>query len=117
MNIIKTLILSLLFSTPCFAFTKAGDEFKAIESLLQRTESQRATQMRLQELMQQLQDEQVAFIQGSGDKAQAAKMVELGDQILHLIEQNNYNDLFPLAYLEELRLFSKMAQKKGPAKP
>lgn len=117
MKLINILALSLSLSLPCFGFTKAGDEFLAMESLIERTETQRETQLKLLQLMQDLKKEQIAFVEGRGDKIQAAKLVHLGDQILNLIEANNYTDLFPLSYLEDLRLFSQMAQKKGPAKP
>jgi hypothetical protein len=105
--------LSLL----CLSFTKEGDEMAVINELVGRTERQLSSQKQLKELMAALNNQEKNFLQGNESKIHVSLMTDTALQILKLIEENHYADLFPSPYMEELRLFSKIAQKKTPSKP
>ena len=110
------LIIFSCLSCLCFSFTKEGDEMAVINELVQRTERQLTTQKQLKELMSALNNQEKIFLQGNESKAHVSLMTETALQILRIIEENHYSDLFPSPYMEELRLFSKIAQKRTPAK-
>ncbi len=107
----------LLLSLLCFSFTKEGDEISVVSELVERTERQLLSQKQLKDLMSQLNKQERDFLQGNESKAHVSLMTDTALQILKLIEENHYADLFPSPYIEELRLFSKIAQKKTPTKP
>ena len=109
--------LLVLLSLLCFSFTKEGDEITVINDLLERTERQYSAQKQLKELMTALNNQEKNFLQGDESKTHVSLMTETALHILKLIEENHYSDLFPSPYMEELRLFSKIAQKKAPSKP
>ncbi len=109
--------LLIILSLICFSFTKEGDEIATINELLARTDRQLASQQKLKELMINLNDQEKTFLKGDESKAHVSLMTETALQILKIIEENHYGDLFPSPYMEELRLFSKIAQKKTPTKP
>lgn len=108
--------LLILLSLFCFSFTKEGDEIAVINELLERTERQLSSQKNLKELMTALNNQEKTFLEGNESKIHVSLMTETALQILKVIEENHYSDLFPSPYMEELRLFSKIAQKKTPSK-
>lgn len=113
MHVYILIILSLM----CFSFTKEGDEIATINELIARTERQLLSQQKLKDLIVNLNDQEKTFLKGNESKAHVSLMTETALQILKVIEDNHYSDLFPSPYMEELRLFSKIAQKKTPTKP
>ncbi|MFS8564473.1 MAG: hypothetical protein LVR00_09315 [Rhabdochlamydiaceae bacterium] len=109
--------LLIILSCFCFSFTKEGDEIAVITELLERTDRQLSFQKQLKELMVALNDQEKTFLAGNESKTHVSLMTETALQILKLIEDNHYADLFPSPYMEELRLFAKIANKKSPTKP
>ena len=107
----------LLLSLLCFSFTKEGDEIAVVSELVERTERQLLLQKQLKNLMSDLNNQERVFLEGNESKIHVSLMTDTALQILKLIEENHYADLFPSPYMEELRLFAKIAQKKTPSKP
>jgi hypothetical protein len=106
------ILLSCLF----FSFAKEGDEIAAIDRCIAQTEQQLTKQRELKSLLVAYREKQEAFMK-SQTKESAAEMVVLAAQILKMVEENNYQALFPTVYLEELRVFEMIAHKKAPARP
>lgn len=106
----------IILSCLCFSFTKEGDEIAVINELLERTDRQLSLQKKLKELMVTLNSQEKTFLEGNESKAHVSLMTDTALQILKLIEDNHYADLFPSPYMEELRLFAKIANKKAPTK-
>lgn len=102
-----------MIATLLFCFTPDS----AIDDMISRSERQLAVQNEIKALMQDLQREQNKFTEGEQTKTQAAQMVALADQILKKIEENHYEALFPSSYIDELRFFSSIANKKSPTPP
>lgn len=102
--------LGLIFLTSLHA----KEEISIIQDLIARSERQLTIQKFLKELIVDLEQQEELFIHGKCTKQQVNYMVETAHQILILIEENHYTQFFPAIYLEELRLFSKIAQKNNP---
>ena len=106
----------LLFPCLCFSFAKEGDEIEAIDRSITITEKNLASQKELKALMVKYREKQAIFAKNQ-TKENGAEMVILASKILAIIETNNYQALFPTIYLEELRVFAAIANKKAPARP
>lgn len=102
----------------CFSFFStalcAKEEVLVVQELIARSERQLATQKLLKELIVSLDKQEELFIHEKYTQQQVLFMVETASKILTLIEENHYIQLFPEVYLEELRLFAKIAHKKTP---
>lgn len=92
-------------------------DIAAVEHLIQITTLQLEKQKELKALMLEFREQQDQFFQGDQSKAHASKMVITAHKILEMIKQSRIHHLFSSDYLEELALFSSIANKSAPARP
>ncbi len=112
-TLISTISLSLL------SFSREGEELKILDDLIATSERQIALQKELRDLIIQFHTQQDLFYQGSDNdqkaKELASKMVSTAATILKASEENHYLHLFPLFFVEELKLFANISKKKSPS--
>lgn len=117
-------IMSLLFASIGFSSVPdehtlakpLQDELSILESLLIRTLKQLDNQKKLKDLMIQFKIQKKVFAQGNETKQHAFEMVKTASQILDLLSDEQLKHLFPSEYLEELALFSSIANKSRPGR-
>lgn len=106
-----------IFSFSLLSFSKQGDELESIDRLMDVTERQLKTQKELKELVVLFQGQQDAFFNGNQTKEHASQMVSTASHILNIIETHKYQNLFSLLFMQELEMFSSIANKNSPARP
>lgn len=94
----------------------AQDELSILEGVLARTLKQLDNQKKLKDLMIQFKIQKKAFAQGNETKQHAFEMVKTASQILDILSDEQLKHLFPSDYLEELALFSSIANKSRPGR-
>lgn len=115
-------VLSLLFSNNCFTSIpdeitlSKEDELVIIDGLINRTHKQLEMQKSLKDLMIQYKVQKEIFTQGNHSKPHAFEMVKTARKILDTLDVEKMKHLFPSDYLEELALFSSIANKNRPAR-
>ncbi len=116
---------ALLFSNICFtsvpqeqtlANPAAADELTILEGLIKRTQKQLESQTKLKELMIQFKVQKKMFTQGNQSKQHAFEMVKTASKILDILADEQLKHLFSTDYLEELALFSSIANKAKPGR-
>lgn len=114
-----------LFSNICFtsvpqeyalANPAMADELTILEDLIKRTQKQLASQTKLKDLMIQFKVQKKLFTQGNQSKAHATEMVKTASKILDILSDEQLKHLFSSDYLEELALFSSIANKAKPGR-
>lgn len=110
-------ILFVIAAASLMSFAKGGDEIETISQLVQTTERQLSAQKQLQELISVFKQQQEIFFQGNQSKDHSTKMVHTAVEILKIVKENNYENLFSPVFMHELQLFSAIATKKTPGKP
>ncbi|HSX12754.1 MAG TPA: hypothetical protein VLF61_04610 [Rhabdochlamydiaceae bacterium] len=122
----RSLCFFLLISNICFAAVPQeqalanpamADELTILDGLISRTQKQLATQMQLKDLMIQFKVQKQLFTKGNQSKKHAFDMVKTASKILDILSNEQLKHLFSTDYLEELALFSSIANKATPAKP
>ncbi len=112
----RLFFLSLLCLS-LMGFTKNGDEAETIDRLMQTTERQLTAQKQLKELILEFKAQQEIFFQGNQTKEHSTKMVRSAVEILKIVKEQSYENLFSPVFMHELHLFSTIAAKKTPGKP
>jgi hypothetical protein len=107
-------LLFLCFGTSVFA---QQDEIVAVNHLIEATQKRVVAQQVLREKMLLFYDQKERFIQGDESKLHASQMVRTAHQILSAIREQRLQYLFSSQYLEELALFSSIAEKNKPTRP
>ncbi len=116
---------SLLFSNFCLASVPqehalsnpaAADELTILDGLIKRTQKQLETQSKLKDLMIQFKVQKKVFIQGNQSKQHSFDMVKTASKILDILSDEQLRHLFSTEYLEELALFSSIANKSKPGR-
>lgn len=92
------------------------DELAVLDSLIVRTTKQLDKQQALKDLMIQFKVQKEIFTQGNHSKQHAGEMVKTAKKILEILTDENMKHLFSSVYLEELALFSSIANKNRPAR-
>jgi uncharacterized protein YdaL len=114
----KIAFFSIFFLAPLMGLSKEGEELKILDKLIATSERQLALQKELKLLVADFQHQQDLFYQGQEGGQQtkelASKMVNTAQTILKIGEENHYLHLFPLFFVEELKLFSGIAKKNTP---
>lgn len=93
------------------------DEIVLIEDLLRSTEKQLEIQKKLKILMIEFKKQKDLFIKGLQSKKHASLMVVTASKIMDLISSGHLQHLFSSEYLEELALFTSIANKHRPSSP
>ena len=114
----KIFVISII-SLSLLGFSREGEELKILDDVIATSERQLALQKQLRALIVEFHEQQDLFYQGSNDdkktKDLASTMVSTAQQILKSSEENHYLHLFPLFFVEELKLFAQMGKKKTPS--
>lgn len=114
----KIALISIFSFISLLGLSKEGEELKILDELIAISERQLALQKELKLLVADFQRQQDLFYQGQEGGQQtkelASKMVNTAQAILKIAEENHYLHLFPLFFVEELRLFSGIAKKNTP---
>jgi len=109
----RIILLSIIF----FSFVQEGDEIASMDSLINSTEHQLASQKELRNLMEKYRAQQDVFLSSQDTKAEAEKLVSMASDILKIIEENHYESLVTPFYLQELRRFASIARRTTPSTP
>jgi len=111
-------LISIFSLTSLWGISKEGEELKILDELIAASERQLALQKQLKILVANFQRQQDLFYQGQEGGQQtkelASKMVNTAQEILKMSEENHYLHLFPLFFVEELKLFAGIAKKNNP---
>lgn len=99
------------------SFHREGEEIEVIDRLVVLTEKQLDSQRQLKEQMAKFKAQQDAFYKGDQSKEMLTKMVETAVQILKEIQDNHYENMFSIIYMQELKMFTAIAKKNSPARP
>jgi hypothetical protein len=112
----KFLLLFLLLGAPLLAFRKVGEEREVIAQLIAQTERQLAHQQKLSALMEQFEaDQDLLLEEKTPSKECALRLVTTAREILTLIQDNHYEEMFPPFFLQELKMFATHAWKRHGA--
>lgn len=106
-----------ILSFSLLSFSKEGDELAAIDRMMSLTEEQLKAQKELKELITLFHAQQDNFFNGNQTKEHASQMVSTASRILKIIETHNYRPLFSLLFMQEIEMFSSIANKTSPARP
>lgn len=109
----RRVLYFLFFATAAFA----DEEIAAVDHLIASTQKHLSIQHSLKEKMIQFNDQKERFILGEQSKQHATKMVHTAKEILKIIKDEKLQYLFSSQYLEELALFSSIAEKNKPSRP
>lgn len=101
----------------CFSFTQEGDELASFDLLIDQTTRQLNQQKVIRSLMESYKKQQEIFLASQNSKAEAEKLVGMASEILASLEENHYDHVVPLFYLQELRRFASLARKTTPSSP
>lgn len=93
------------------------DELIIVDRLIGATEQQLNACKKLRKMMEEFKRQKEGFIIGQKSKERAWRMVKTASSILTVIETENLQRLFDPVYLEELALFSSIADKNSPKRP
>lgn len=99
------------------SFHRDGEELEVMDRLVALTGKQLDSQRLLREQMAKFKAQQDAFYKGDQSKEMLSKMVETAAQILKEIEENHYENMFSIIYMQELKMFTAIAKKNSPARP
>lgn len=108
------LLFFLCFAVSVFA---NQDEIALIDHLIEATHKQVTAQQVLRDKMLLFCEQKERFIQGDESKLHAGQMVHTARQIFSMIREYRLQYLFSSQYLEELALFSSIAEKNKPTRP
>lgn len=94
-----------------FPIAKEGEELQAVDQLIASTERQLTVYRDLHALIQQFQQQQESFHNGSQTKELAHDMVMTALKIYRTAEEHALMHLFSPFFIQELQLFSGVARK------
>ncbi len=114
----KIVLISIFSLTSLLGLSREGEELKILDELIATSERQLALQKELKILVADFQLQQDLFYHagenGQQSRELASKMVNTAKEILKMSEENHYLHLFPLFFVEELKLFAGIAKKNTP---
>ena len=93
------------------------NEVETMDHLIAFTEKNLIVQKKLRNLIFEFKKMKDCFFKGDQTKKHSFKMVKTASQILQLIHENYFQQLYSPEYLEELALFSSIAEKNKPVCP
>ena len=93
------------------------NEVETMDHLISVTEQHLNAQKKLRNLIAEFKKQKDRFFKGAQTKKHSFKMVKTASQILHLIHENYLQQLYSPEYLEELTMFSSIAEKNKPVRP
>jgi|EndMetStandDraft_5_1072996.scaffolds.fasta_scaffold277414_2 hypothetical protein len=116
-----TLVLASFVLFVAFASAEEKDvvrnELTMLEDLIEATQQNLDSQIKLRDLVKHYQDVQAKFLQNEEDNELLYQMVKAAHTILELIKEKQLTQSFDPAFLSELIVVSKPVAKLGIPKP
>lgn len=124
-NIFKYLLILSLSGSVLFtqvhseetSLSVTEDEIEVLDQLIAATDRKAVAQKKLRNVMIDFKKQKERFFKGDQTKKHSFLMVKTASQILRVIQENHLQHLFASDYLEELALFSSIAEKQNPTSP
>ncbi len=95
------------------SFAKKNEEMEIINRLIQSAETHLVAQKNLRDKMLLLQEQEDLFLKGNDSQEHLKKMITTALEILQIVQEEKYEQLFPPAYLKELELFAHIDKNRS----
>jgi len=95
----------------------ASDELSMLDHLIGATEQSLQNERQLRQLIINYQELQEKYLHNTQDTEQLFQLVKTAHHVLNNIEENHLTHLFSSEFINELKLLSQIAKKRGVPKP